>query len=207
MHKTSSLQLKILQRTLLWRVPCSHGKFHQLKNMTATEEVQNRYSIVCWSRTRWGLFIKHRHLCEHNDDIYHQKMAENEGIQIKEILAKADGGCPRSEDFEAAYNGYVFGPDGRIKERPYVYMSSSGQRHLTIYIGLCLFICLIQELVREHAKSHWVHLFDFSPLCVFKCVLKLPAREDAKSHWVHLFDFSAVCVFKCFLKSPAWEDA
>ena len=50
-------------------------------------------------------------------------MAENEGIQIKEILAKADGGCPRSEDFEAAYNGYVFGPDGRVKERPYVYMS------------------------------------------------------------------------------------
>ena len=70
-------------------------------------------------------FIKHRHLCEHNDDIYHQKMAENEGIQIKEILAKADGGCPRSEDFEAAYNGYVFGPDGRVKERPYVYMSEN----------------------------------------------------------------------------------
>ena len=50
-------------------------------------------------------------------------MAENEGIQIKETLAKADGGCPRSEDFEAAYNGHVFGPDGRVKERPYVYMS------------------------------------------------------------------------------------
>ena len=25
------------------------------------------------------------------------------------------------------------------------------------------------------AKSHWLHLFDFSPLCVFKCVLKLLA--------------------------------
>ena len=78
---------------------------------------------VRFTSTFTFFFIKHRHLCEHNDDIYHQKMAENEGIQIKEILAKADGGCPRSEDFEAAYNGYVFGPDGRVKERPYVYMS------------------------------------------------------------------------------------
>ena len=32
---------------------------------------------------------------------------------------------------------------------------------------------------REEAKSHWLHLFDFSPLCVFKCVLKLLAWEDA----------------------------
>ena len=64
-----------------------------------------------------------RHLCDHNDDIYHQKMADNEGIQIKEILAKADGGCPKSEDFEAAYNGYVFGPDGKAKERPNVYIA------------------------------------------------------------------------------------
>ena len=50
-------------------------------------------------------------------------MADNEGIQIKEILAKADGGCPKSEDFEAAYNGYVFGPDGKAKERPNVYIA------------------------------------------------------------------------------------
>ena len=31
----------------------------------------------------------------------------------------------------------------------------------------------------EDAKSHWLHLFDFSPLCVFKGVLKLSAQEDA----------------------------
>ena len=55
-------------------------------------------------------------------------MADNEGIQIKEILAKADGGCPKSEDFEAAYNGYVFGPDGKAKERPNVYISESLKR-------------------------------------------------------------------------------
>ena len=43
------------------------------------------------------------------------------------------------------------------------------------YTGLCLFICLLKELGAEQAKSHWLHLFDFSPLCVFKCLLKWPA--------------------------------
>ena len=46
-----------------------------------------------------------------------------------------------------------------------------------------------------------------SPLCVFKCVLKWPAREEAKSHWLHLFDFSLLCDFMCLLKWHAWEDA
>ena len=32
------------------------------------------------------------------------------------------------------------------------------------YTALCLFICLLKELGAEQAKSHWVHLFDFSPL-------------------------------------------
>ena len=60
-------------------------------------------------------------------------MADNEGIQIKEILAKADGGCPRREDFEAAYNGYVFGPDGKAKERPNVYIAEK-LRFTNLYI-------------------------------------------------------------------------
>ena len=30
----------------------------------------------------------------------------------------------------------------------------------------------------------------FSLLCIFTCGLKLPARAEAKSHWLHLFDFS-----------------
>ena len=71
-----------------------------------------------------------RHLCEHNDDINHQKMADNKGIQIKEILAKADGGCPRGEDFEAVYLGYVFGPDGKPKERPNVYIAEKLRLYL-----------------------------------------------------------------------------
>ena len=46
----------------------------------------------------------------------------------------------------------------------------------------------------------------FSAVCI-RCVLKLPCGEDAKSHRLHLFDFSPLCVFKCVLKLPAWEDA
>ena len=100
-----------------------------------------------------------------------------------------------------------------------------------VYTGLCLFKCLLKELGSEQAKSHSLHLFDFSPLWVFKCLLKLPAwddvkshrlhwfdfsplwvfkcclkllaSEEAKSHWLHLFDFSPLCVFKCVFKSPA----
>ena len=49
----------------------------------------------------------------------------------------------------------------------------------SFYTRLCLFICLLKELGSEQAKSHWLHLFDFSPLCVFKWVLKLPAQEEA----------------------------
>ena len=74
------------------------------------------------------------------------------------------------------------------------------------------------------AKSHRLHLFDFSPLCVFnatwnchlglmqsrtgctylmflhyaflKCLLKMSAWINAKSYWLHLFDFSQMCVYK-----------
>ena len=73
--------------------------------------------------------------------------------------------------------------------------------------ALCLFVCLIKELGSEQAKSHWLHLFDFSPLCDFKCFLKWPGWEEAKSHWLHLFGFSPLCVFKCLLKVIACEDA
>ena len=40
-----------------------------------------------------------------------------------------------------------------------------------------------------------------SPLCVFKCCLKTYAWEDAKSHWLHLFDFSPLCLIKCDLSA------
>ena len=83
----------------------------------------------------------------------------------------------------------------------FIYFSSSK------YIAVCLFTCLLKELGSEHAKSHRLHLLDFSPLCVFKCLLKWLFWMDAKSHRLHLFDFSPLCVFKCVLKLPAWEDA
>ena len=68
------------------------------------------------------------------------------------------------------------------------------------FSGFWYSMCVLKLPAREDAKSHWLHLFDFSPLCVFKCLLKLPAWEDAKSHWLHLFGFSPLCVFKCALK-------
>ena len=50
---------------------------------------------------------------------------------------------------------------------------------------------------RRRAPLSRLHLLDFSPMCVFKCLLKSPAQEDAKSHWLHLSDFSLL--FKCVL--------
>ena len=35
---------------------------------------------------------------------------------------------------------------------------------------------------------------------VWLCILRLPAVEEAKSHWLHLCDFSPLCVFKCLLE-------
>ena len=43
----------------------------------------------------------------------------------------------------------------------------------------------------------------FSGFWYSMCVLKLHAREDAKSHWLHLFDFSPLCILMCLLKWPA----
>ena len=40
-------------------------------------------------------------------------------------------------------------------------------------------LCVFKRVLKEGAKSHWLHLFDFSPLCAFKSVLKTSAREDA----------------------------
>ena len=34
----------------------------------------------------------------------------------------------------------------------------------------------------------------FSVFWQIICVLKVPAQEDAKSHWLHLFDFSPLCI-------------
>ena len=35
---------------------------------------------------------------------------------------------------------------------------------------------------------------------VFNCPLETPASTDAKSHWLHLFDFSPRWVFKCLFR-------
>ena len=61
----------------------------------------------------------------------------------------------------------------------------------------------LPERMQSHTDITFVWLFS---TVRFKCLLKLPSREDAKSHWLHLFDFSPLCVFECVLKLPAWED-
>ena len=50
-------------------------------------------------------------------------------------------------------------------------------------------MCLVRLSARVDAKSHWLHLFDFSPLCIFKCLLKTPTQEEVNSHWLHLWAF------------------
>ena len=41
----------------------------------------------------------------------------------------------------------------------------------------------------------------------FSCALKASAPAEAKSHWLHLWDFSPGWVFKCFLKSLPHAEA
>ena len=62
------------------------------------------------------------------------------------------------------------------------------------FSGFWYSMCVLKLPAREDAKSHWLHLFDFSPLCVFMCFFKLTAWEDAKSHWLRLFDFSPLMI-------------
>ena len=70
----------------------------------------------------------------------------------------------------------------------------------------CVLKCVLKLPAWYYAKSHWLHLFDFSPSCIFKCVLKLSSQDDVKSHWLHLVDYSPLSV-KCILKWPASEYA
>ena len=39
-------------------------------------------------------------------------------------MARANGGWPRVEDYEVAYHGFVFGPDGMPKEKPNCYITA-----------------------------------------------------------------------------------
>ena len=56
------------------------------------------------------------------------------------------------------------------------------KRHSHIgYICLIFLHCAFSNVFSNHlpeAKSHWIHLLDFSPLCIFKCFLKLDALSD-----------------------------
>ena len=51
------------------------------------------------------------------------------------------------------------------------------------------FICVLKWHDREDAKSHKLHLSDFSPSYIFKGLIKLPAREKAYLHWLHFLAF------------------
>ena len=64
------------------------------------------------------------------------------------------------------------------------------------------FNCLLKLSASTDAKSHWLHLNDFSPEIVFRCFLKRPAWIYAKSHLLHLYPF-----FNCLLKLCAGTDA
>ena len=45
-------------------------------------------------------------------------------------------------------------------------------------------------------------------VCVFNIWdLKLRSNLEAKSHWLHLYDFTPEWIFKWLLKLPAWTDA
>ena len=59
------------------------------------------------------------------------------------------------------------------------------------------FKCVLKWHDQEDAKSHKLHLFDFSPLYFFKGLLKLPAREKAYSHWLHFLAFLHSTVVDC----------
>ena len=79
-------------------------------------------------------------------------------------------------------------------------------------------LCVFKRVLKEGAKSHWLHLFDFSPLCAFKSVLTfhhcafsnvssncLLKKRHNRTGYICLTFLH--CVFKCLFKSPAREDA
>ena len=104
-------------------------------------------------------------------------------MQVKEVVGKSQTGLKYifSEPSFFSYEGkavdiYFI----NLNSNPYISedLLTMTNCHFS-HTDLCLFVCLLKELGSEHAKSQWLHLFDFSPLCVFKCALKLSAREDA----------------------------
>ena len=69
------------------------------------------------------------------------------------------------------------------------------KRFLTLNVFKC-FLKLPEWLMQSRIGNT---CFYFSPLYILKCLLKLLANIDAKSHCLHLFDFSplCVCISKC----------
>ena len=75
-------------------------------------------------------------------------------------------------------------------------LSSAVQKHIfTLWVLEWFF----KTSTREEAKSHWLHLYDFSPEWVFKCTLKLLAQTKTELHWLYLKDLSPEWLFKCAL--------
>ena len=67
-------------------------------------------------------------------------------------------------------------------------------QHFIIYLNcVCKGSNPNPEFVQEEAKSHLLHLCNFSPLCVFKCVLKLVASASSHISYICL-TFSSNCL-------------
>ena len=90
-------------------------------------------------------------------------------------------------------------------------------------------LCVFKRVLKEGAKSHWLHLFDFSKVSSKRLPEKMHSHIDCICSTFHHCAFSNVssncllkkrhnrtgyicltflhCVFKCLFKSPAREDA
>ena len=58
--------------------------------------------------------------------------------------------------------------------------------HLCSFSPLCVFKCVLKLVASAYLHCH------IGCICL-TFLLKLSAREEAKSHWLHLFNFSTVC--------------
>ena len=75
-----------------------------------------------------------------------------------------------------------------LDQSKYLYIGCICFTFLHCAFQMCSLACL------RWCKVTLVACIGLSPLCVIKCCLKPSAQEEAKSHWLHLFDFSPLCV-------------
>ena len=79
-----------------------------------------------------------KHLVEHVEDIYYQRPADNEGINIKyvKMMAEQEDGHMKKEHLEIVYKEVVFDCNGKVKEKP----THAVTEHLTKHLKMKKFI-------------------------------------------------------------------